>query len=290
MEKIGLVLEGGGVRGAYTAGALAWLSENHITFDYHVGISSGAVYLCCYLTGKTQSAKNMATIYAADPKLVGIYALLHCGYYVDYRKIFKEDLIEKEQLSMKKIKEEHMPMEVGAYDLGKGETVYFGSQDLDENLDLLRGTCALPVASEVVDYNGLRLLDGGITKMIPIERALEQGCTKALIITTKPASFVRKPSSKIVRFMMKHLYKECPQVEKDYAVRHINYYKQRKIIDDMVEKGTAVNIYPSREIKVSRWKGDPERCTELYTLGYQDMEAHKEEILKFLDKGGKGNE
>ena len=157
MEKIGLVLEGGGVRGAYTAGALAWLSENHITFDYHVGISSGAVYLCCYLTGKIQSAKNMATIYAADPKLVGIYALLHCGYYVDYRKIFKEDLIEKEHLSMKKIKEEHMPMEVGAYDLGKGETLYFGSQDLDENLDLLRGTCALPVASEIVDYNGYRL-------------------------------------------------------------------------------------------------------------------------------------
>ena len=42
MEKIGLVLEGGGVRGAYTVGALSWLKDNHISFDYSVGISSGA--------------------------------------------------------------------------------------------------------------------------------------------------------------------------------------------------------------------------------------------------------
>ena len=285
MEKIGLVLEGGGVRGAYTAGALAWLNDHDITFDYSVGISSGAVYLCCYLVGDEHSPKNMSTIYAADPKLVGFYALLKCGYYVDYRKIFKEDLKDKEGMSIQRIKDEHMPMEVGAYDLAKGETIFFGPEDLEENLELLRGTCALPVASEIVEYHGHRLLDGGITKMIPIERAIEQGCTKAFVITTKPANYVRKPASKIVRFLMKHLYKECPQVEKDYAVRHLNYYKQKKIIDDMVSEGTAINIFPSKEIKVSRWKGDPENCKALYELGYQDMEEHKEEILQFIKRG-----
>lgn len=285
MEKIGLVLEGGGVRGAYTAGALAWLNDHAVTFDYNVGISSGAVYLCCYLVGDKHSPKNMSTIYAADPKLVGIHALFKCGYYVDYRKIFKESLLDKEHMSVRRIREEHMPMEVGAYDLAQGKTIFFGPEDLDDSLDLLRGTCALPVASEIVEYRGHRLLDGGITKMIPIERALEQGCTKALVITTKPANYVRKPANKLVMLAMKHLYKECPQVAKDYAVRHKNYYAQRHIIDDMVQKKTAINIFPSEEVKVSRWKGDPDNCLALYNLGYADMEAHKEEILQFVKKG-----
>ncbi len=283
MERIGLVLEGGGVRGAYTAGALAWLTDHHMKFDYYSGISSGAVYLCCYLADDKHSSKNMSTIYAADPKLVGFYALLHCGYYVDYRKIFTEDLIGKEGMSVAKIREEKPDMEIGAYDLGKGETIFFGPEDLDDALDLCRGACALPIASEIVEFKGHRLLDGGITKMIPIERALEKGCTKAFVITTKPKDYVRKPSSKIVQWLMRILYRECPQVSKDYKVRHLNYYKQRKLIDDMIAEGTAINVYPSQTIKVSRWKGDPVSCERLYDLGYQDMEDRKDEIYAFLN-------
>ena len=102
-QRIGLILEGGGVRGAYTAGALAWLQDHQIHFDYSVGISSGAAYLCCYLCNDEHTPKNMATIYAADPHLVGVHALFHCGYYVDYRKIiFWERNIGPLQRSVKK--------------------------------------------------------------------------------------------------------------------------------------------------------------------------------------------
>ena len=77
MERIGLVLEGGGVRGAYTAGCLAWLYDNNIHFDYSAGISSGAVYLSCYLMGQPEIAKNMSTRYACDPTMTGFGALRH---------------------------------------------------------------------------------------------------------------------------------------------------------------------------------------------------------------------
>ena len=85
-------------------------------------------------------------------------------------------------------------MEVGAYDLGICKTVWFNAQDLDDDLQLLKACCTLPIAGDAVMYKGRKLLDGGITKMIPIERALEKGCTKMLVITTKPADFVRKPA------------------------------------------------------------------------------------------------
>lgn len=178
--------------------------------------------------------------------------------------------------------DQDMPMEVGAYDLKEGKTIYFKGRELDKHLDIIHGACALPVASAVVEAEGHRLLDGGITKMIPIERAVEQGCNKCLVITTKPKDYVRKPSSKIVCWLMKKMYKECPQVSEDYKIRHINYYKQREIIDHMVSENNAVNIYPSKTVKVSRWKGDAVNCKILYDLGYSDMEERKGEIYQLL--------
>ncbi len=286
MERYGLVLEGGGVRGAYTAGALAWLNDNGISFDYSVGISSGAVYLCCYLMHDNKTSYMMSAHYAADPSVVGVQALLRSGYYVDYEKIFDEFLRGREGMTLQPLIDENPDMEVGVYDLSQGKTVFLGPKDLDPDLKLLRGTCALPVASAVVEYNGHRVLDGGITKMIPIERALEKGCTKFMVITTKPADYVRKPASPIVKAMMKYLYRECPQAAKDYEVRHLNYYKQIGLVNSLAEEGKAIHVYPSRTIKASRWKADEKNTEALYALGYSDMEARAEEIKAFMaDKG-----
>ncbi len=284
MEKIGLVLEGGGVRGAYTAGALAWLSDNGIAFDYGVGISSGAVYLCCYEMNNRQIPYNMSVHYASEPETVGLKALMKEGYYVAYRRIFEEDLKGKEGMTLQPLIDKNPNIEIGAYVLEHGRTEYFGPKEMDAGMELLLGSCALPVASAVIEYNGMHLLDGGITKMIPIERAQEQGCTKFLVITTKPADYVRKPSSKLIRFVMRHIYKEYPQVEKDYAVRHLNYYKQIGIVKDLVAEGKAIHVLPSQNIKVSRFKGDEENCQKLYDLGYTDMQARKDEILAFIKK------
>ena len=286
MERIGLVLEGGGVRGAYTAGCLAWLYDNNIHFDYSAGISSGAVYLSCFLMGQPQIAKNMSTKYACDPNMTGFGAMIHCGHYVDYEMIFEKYLRGVEHMSCQPLIDANPDMEVGAYDLDLGKTVWFRPKDMDPELVLLRATCALPVAAETVEYKGRKLLDGGITKMIPIERAVEQGCTKVMVITTKPADFVRKPASKFIRFMMKRIYKDYPKVEEDYQVRHINYYKQMTMIKDMVADNKAIRMYPSETVKVNRFKGDEEKCLQLYNLGYADMEKRKDEILAFMKKEG----
>ncbi len=282
MEKYGLVLEGGGVRGSYTAGALTWLYDHGITFDYSVGISSGAMYLTCFELGRLDAAKKMACEYAPDPENVGFRAMLSEGNYVASKRIIRHDLIEGCGLDVTPLVERDAPMEIGAYDLKQGKTIYFRARDIDPQLELIRAACSLPVASSVVDFREYRLLDGGITKMIPIERALEQGCTRTLVITTKARDYVRKPANWIVRILMKMLYPECPEIEKDYAVRHLNYYRQMDLIHQKEDEGSCILICPSVNIKVSRWKGDPEKCRKLFDLGYQDMEDRKEEILSFM--------
>ena len=284
MTKVGLVLEGGGMRGAYTAGALAWLNDNNIDFDYSVGISSGAAYLACYLMNDKHTPYNMSVHYASDPAVIGAKAFAQEGHYVAYHYLFDHYLKEEEHFDIKPLVEAKPAMEFGVYDMEAGETKWLKAEDLDENLDLLRAACALPIASAKVKYKGKYYLDGGITKMIPIERAIEQGCDKFLVITTKPKGFVRKPANTAVIAMMKVFYRKFPKVLKDYRVRHINYQKQMKIIEDLVAKKDAVLMRPSVSIPISRFKGDPENLQKLYDLGYQDMEQNRSAILALFAK------
>ncbi|MBW9212857.1 MULTISPECIES: patatin family protein [Terrabacteria group] len=279
MKKLGLVLEGGGIRGAYTAGALAWLHDQHIHFDYGVGISSGAIYLVLYWDGQEKLAYDLATKYSIAPEIVGLKALVKEGHYVAYKRLFEHYLCDVGHFNGKNLVKKNAPVEVGCYVLEHGQTEYF---PVDENLQTVLGSASLPIAAKVIEYQGLHLLDGGVTKMIPIERAMEQGCTHTLVITTKARDYVRKPASLLVKMLMKVVYRSYPQMAKDYALRHINYYKQRQLIDDYVKKGQAVNIYPTVNVPVSRWKGSAEQAKQLYELGYSDMENRKEEIMELI--------
>lgn len=103
-----------------------------------------------------------------------------------------------------------------------------------------------------------------------------------MVITTKPADFVRKPSSKMVLTISKIMYHKYPQVAKDYAVRQDNYYHQVNLVQDLVKQGKAIQIFPTETINVNRFKGDRPSAQRLYDLGYQNMEARKDEILKFV--------
>lgn len=283
-NKTGLVLEGGGIRGAYTAGALTWLAEQGLYPDYSVGISSGAAYLSLYVSREMEIAHDMSTGFSIDPQNVGIRALLKCGHYVDGDRIFTHFLKNVEGFRTKKLRDMDFCMEVGAYDLEEGKTVYYSNKDMDDDLMLIRAACSLPIASNIVAFRGRKLLDGGITKMIPIERALEQGCGRILVITTKPAGYVRKPASKMVKFLMSFAYRKYPSVKRDYHVRHRNYYKQIRMVNSLVESGKALHIAPSATVKVNRFKGDPDKCQTMFRMGYDDMEARKEEILNFWNK------
>jgi len=284
MEKYGLVLEGGGMRGSYTAGALHWLSDNHIKLDYGVGISSGAVYLCAYLMDDVKMLHDLPLKYAIDPTNIGAQAFWREGRYVAYNHLFDVDLKQKAGFRMAPLRAADPDMEVGAYDLGICKTVWFNAQDLDDDLQLLKACCTLPIAGDAVMFRGRKLLDGGITKMIPIERALEKGCTKMLVITTKPADFVRKPAGSFMRWFMKVNFKKYPQEVQDYAVRHENYNHQMQLINDLAARGDAMLVRPSETIEVSRFKGDPVKLQQLYDLGYSDMESRREELMQFLGR------
>lgn len=284
MSKIGLVLEGGGMRGAYTAGALAWLIDHDIEFDYGVGISAGAVNLCSYLLKNKDYLYDIMVKYMSDKKNVGYVPMLKERRYVGYDYMFDDLLMYQVKYDVQPIKEKNLPMEFGLYDLNQEETIFFNAQDLDDNLRMLKASCSLPIAGRIVDYNGYRFLDGGISVMIPIQRAVDQGCDKTIVIITKPAGYVRKAASSFMQKLMKFNYPKYKKMVTDYTHRHESYNKQMELIEEKVNEGNCLLIRPSQDIPVKRFSGDPENLKKLYELGYQDMENQKEIILQFMQK------
>lgn len=280
-NKTALVLEGGGMRGAYTAGALTWLIDNDIEFDNAYGISTGAVHLCNYLMKDKVNLKNFSVEYIMDKRLIGLRPFMRCGRIVDYDYMFNEILCNKAGYTLEPLKDCKVKAGIGLYELDKGMTEYAPVQEL--TINELKAACTLPIIGKTVHEKNRDIFDGGITEMIPIKEAMKDGCTRNLVITTKPLDYVRKPAKQIVVDIMKLAYRKHPKIAEQYKIRHLNYVDQIGIINELVEKKEALYCYPSEKSNVTRLGGSYEELVSLFELGYSDMEKRKESILALLN-------
>ena len=276
-EKTALVMEGGGLRGAFTAGCLTWLIDNGITFDGAYGISTGAMYLTAFLMGNKDELYDFSVNGLNDKRYIGIRALLRCRRIVDYDYLFNQMLTVEKGYDLQPLKTVPQEGRIGLYDMDEARTLYFSTRDFV--LDMLKASTTLPIIGKVVPVNGRRYLDGGITDMIPIEEAVKDGYEKFLIITTKPADYVRKPAKKAIVELMKVSYPCCKQISEDYAVRHLNYEKQIALIRKLEADGRALYVYPLRHSKVTRLGGKAEDLAELFHMGYDQMEENRETVF-----------
>lgn len=280
-NKTALVLEGGGMRGAYTSGALAWLLDNNIEFDNAYGISTGAVHLCSFLMKNKQYLHDFPVYHITNKNIVGIIPILRSFKLVDNYYLFQEYMPKKCNYSLDPLKDCKVDAKVGVYECEKGKTEYIPVQTM--SLLELQASTTLPLLGKVATVNENRhIMDGGITEMIPVNEAIKDGCNKCLIIATKPQDYIRKPAKNIVVNIMKLVYPKWQTIAQDYKVRHLNYVKQINIIKDLQEKNDALYISPSKHSNVTRLGGSTEELQELFDLGYSDMEERKEEIFKLL--------
>ncbi len=283
MERIktSLVLEGGGLRGAYTAGALSWLVDHDIEFDASYGISTGAVHLVNFLMKSKEDLFDFSVHKITDPRIIGLRPLLHCGRIVDYDFLFGHILTEECGFDISPLKGCREGF-IGLYVLSEGRTIYYPTGEI--TMKQLEASTSLPILGKIICENGVEFLDGGITDMIPIRQAMADGCNRHLIITTKPGNFERKPANPFVVWLMKVTYPQCENISKDYKIRHLNYQDQITQIRKLEEKREAVYVYPSKQSNVTRLGGSEEELSELFKLGYDDMENRKETIFELLEK------
>ena len=282
--KTGLVLEGGGLRGAYTAGVCAWLVEQKVDFDVLLGISSGAMYAACTAMKDTHMLHDISVNASVEKGNIGFSAFLREGTPVGYNRMFQEILLKRLNFDVKKFKQVKSLVEYGVYRLSEQKTVWFNQHDMDDQIKLMQAACTLPIAGRNVRFKNELWMDGGVTTMVPIERALHHHVDRMIVVVTKPRNFVRKDNAPLTQFLLDLVYHPYKKLLKEFRARKDVYNREMELARSLEKEGKVILIQPTKDFGAKRFKASYEQVDGMFELAKADCEARKEEILSFIQQ------
>ena len=282
MKKVGLVLEGGGLRGLYTAGVLDVLMENKIKVDGIIGTSAGALFGVNYFSNQKGRALRYNKEYAKDKRYMSFASLLFTGNYVNknfaYYKMSQElDLFDN--LTFMNANKKFYAV---ATDVETGEAEYFKITNPLEQMEELRATSAIPGITRIVKINGKKYLDGGVADSIPVGKAISLGYDKIIVVETQPLNYRKFPLTKAMARFMKFKYFRYPKLVEAMLTRYKRYNDCQEDIVNMDKKGEIFSIRPSKKLDIDMKTKDPNKYQEIYDLGVADAKAAIEDLKAYL--------
>ena len=281
--KIGMVLEGGAMRGMYTAGVLDVLMENGVWVDGVVGVSAGAVFGSNYKSLQLGRAIRYNKAYCADPRYCSIRSLIKTGDLYGEEFCYHELPNRLDPFDAQAFRDNPVEFYVVATDVRTGEPVYHLCTDGDENdIQWMRASVSMPIVSRVVRVDGRVLLDGGISDPIPVEWFRSMGYERQLVILTRDSSYEKKKMKGLP--VIRALLKKYPNLIRDMEYRHLRYNAQLRQVRNLENQGKALVLRPSSPVKLGRTEKDPEKLETLYQLGRKDALARMDEIKTFVDQ------
>ena len=266
IDNVGLVLEGGAMRGMFTAGVLDILMENDIYINNVAAISAGATFGCNYKSKQIGRTIRYNKKYCTDKHYASLYSLITTGdiYGADfcYRKIPRE----LDYFDWETYQKSPMNFYMGVTNLESGKCEFFKSEKGDER-DLLwmRASASMPLVSRIVWIDGKPYLDGGVSDSIPLDFMEKKGFKKNVVLLTQPADFVKQPNSMLPLIKVK--YRKYPAFIEAVANRHIRYNETLAHIKGEEEKGTVFAIRPPEALGVKSVDKDPENLERVYQIG-----------------------
>ena len=280
MYQAGLVLEGGGMKGMYTAGVLEFFLDKDIEFSSCYGVSAGACHLCSFLSKQKKRAYRVAVNYLDNKKYCGAFSLLTTGdlFGVDMCYDLIPNYLDPYDF------ETFGKYEGKAYavvtNIRTGEAEYIQLKDMHEDIQVVRASSSMPLVSRKVKIGDEYYLDGGIADSIPIARSIADGNEKNVVIMTKETGFIRKPESNLA--ILKARYAKYPKVYERMKERDKQYNRTLDYLDEMEKEGKVFIIRPKRKSEVGRVEKDRSKLDALYEEGYRDAEECYVELLEYL--------
>jgi predicted patatin/cPLA2 family phospholipase len=277
--RTGLVLEGGGLRGIYTAGVLDVFLEHGITFDGVIGVSQGAILASSFLSGQKGRGIRYCKDYCGDKRMMSMGSLLTTGNFINVKFSYDTQPNELDVYDYDAFGQNPSEFYVVCTNVETGEPEYIRITDLRKEMDYLRASASLPFISKLVEVNGKKYLDGGVSDSIPVERFREMGFDRIVVVQTRATDY-RKEPSKMSRFGW--MYRQYPKFLKAMERRSADYNYTMERIQDMARKGEIFAIAPTKIIEIGRLEKDPEKIQAQYNLGYSDAEKLIKDIKAYL--------
>ena len=289
MYQAGLVLEGGGMKGLYTAGVLDFFLDKNLLFSSVYGVSAGACHMCSYLSGQQGRARDVSVDYLEDKMYCSARSLVLTGdlFNVDVAYHLIPDYLYPFD------HEAYHRYEGKAYgvvtNIKTGLPEYLRVKDLKKDIDVIRASASLPLVARNVEIGGNLYLDGGIADPVPIAKSIRDGNRKNVVVLTKEEGYVRKPTEKSQLALIKARYLKYPKIYDLMAERHKNYNETMEYLYRQVENGQAFVIRPKHPSKVGRIEKNKELLLELYQEGYDEASAQYDALMEYLGKETNGN-
>lgn len=282
--KSGLILEGGGIRGAFIAGVLDVFTEEGIHFDYACGVSAGASALCNFISGQAGRTKE-GLINPKGMSYFGVREFLRSGKYMNLDKLYGDNMYKDPAFNFDAYFSNPTEVEVVATNCETGKPEYLKDDGTVESFfSVSKATCSLPIICRPCRIGDKYYMDGSVSDPIPLDRAFEKGCDKVIFLSTKGEG--AKPSNlKKYAWFMKIIYPSSfkPFIEA-IKVRIPLLEGQYEYAEKLNEEGRVLTICPSGKIDVSHMERNLGKIEELYEEGRETARTLLPKIREFISE------
>ena len=282
MNKVGMVLEGGGMRGIFTTGVLDRLLENNIKIDGIIGVSAGALFGANYFSNQKGRALEYNKKYLGDKRYISKRSLLLTGNLINkkfaYYKITKELVPFDNDEFIKNNKDYYATVT----NVETGLPEYLKINNVYEQLEELRATSALPFASKIIKINNKKYLDGGISDSIPLDKCIDLGYKKIIIILTQPLDYRKEPLKEKQIKLINLKYHKYPNLIETMKNRHIKYNNILEKIIDMENKQEIYVIRPPKKINIPITSKNTDKIQEVYDMGVNECNKIISKLKEYL--------
>lgn len=283
MSKVGLIVEGGGMRGIYGCGVLDAFIENNIRFPYGIGVSAGAANLASFVTEQEGRNYRFYTDYAFDERYMSFKNFVTTGSFFGMDYIYSELTETVDPINFEKLINTEMEYYVVAVDAVTGKPVYFNKEDVRKHRgDVFKASSAVPAMCKPIEIDGKQYFDGGVADSIPLKRALSDGCDKVVAVLTRPRDYVKKPE--MGKTIYSEMLKDYPTIVKAMNVRHYVYNATLKNLYTLEKEGKAFLFCPEKTERVTIISRNKEDLNALYNEGKEYAEMQIEKLKKFMEE------
>ena len=280
--KVGLVLEGGGMRALFTAGVLdALLDVKELDVDGIVGVSAGALFGANYVSGQKERAIRYNKKYARDKRYMGLHSWITTGNAVNKEFAFYEIPFKLDVFDQEKFKQSKIDFYVVMTNVENGQAEYVLIKDVFEQMEYLRATSALPFASKIIEINGKKYLDGGISDSIPIDYCQSLGYDKIIVVLTRPENIHKEDK---LNFLYKLVYRKYPNLVERLINMGKDYEVVLKKIKDLETENKIFVIRPPKVLKIGRLEKNEDKIQSVYDIGLNTGKKEIDNLLKYLNK------
>ena len=280
--KGAMCLEGGSLRGLFTAGVLDALLDNEVYIEYVNGVSAGSMNGMNYISRQRGRSKRINLKYLHDKRYISYKNMFKSRQIFNFDFLFDDISNKYDIFDWESFNDKAKKYEVVATDVITGESKFFDKNNCNDIISAVKASASMPVMSKMIDVEGRKYLDGGISTSIAYKRAFDVGYSKAIVVLTREEGYRKKPVNKINESIYKRYFKPLPNLVEKLMTVPERYNKMQEEMEELAKEGKLLIIRPQNKVTVQRLEHSSVKLEKLYNEGYEVGSKNIENIKNFI--------